>query len=102
MKDTMPMDETDFKPGSHGVILTNRLGITTKGSIEEAETAALKIAADKLLGIYDAGHRFTDADIRFMHKAWLGGIYAWAGEYRQVNLDKETISYAPAQQAPVL
>jgi cell filamentation protein len=102
MKDTMPMDATDFEPGSHGVILKNRLGIITKDCIEEAETAALKIAADEMLGIYDTGHRFTDADIRFMHRAWLGGIYAWAGEYRQVDLDKETVSFAPAQQVPRL
>lgn len=96
------MSETDFEPGSHGVVLGNHLGITSKAYIEEAETVALKIVADKLLGIYHSGHRFTDADIRFMHKAWLGGIYAWAGEYRQVDLDKEAISFAPAQQVPRL
>ena len=96
------MSETDFEPDSHGVVLGNHLGITTKDCIEEAETVALKIVADKLLGIYHSGHRFTDADIRFMHKAWLGGVYAWAGEYRQVDLDKEALSFAPAQQVPRL
>jgi cell filamentation protein len=98
MKATMPINETDFEPGSHGAVLKNRLGITTKDSIEEAEAAALKDGADELLGIYDTRYRFTAADIRFMHKAWLGGIYTWAGEYRQVDIVREAFSFAPAQQ----
>ena len=96
------MNMTEFEPGSHGVVLKNRLSITTIDCIEEAETAALKVAADELLGIYDNRHRFTDADMRFMHKAWLGGIYAWAGEYRQVDMGRESLSFAPPQQVPRL
>jgi cell filamentation protein len=32
----------------------------------------------------------------------LGGIYAWAGRYRQVNLKKGTFSFAAAAQIPKL
>lgn len=102
MKDTMPMNETDFEPGSHGVVLQNLPGITTKACIEEAETVALKVALDELFGIYGSGHQFTSKDIRFMHKVWLGDLYVWAGEYRQVDMGNKAISFAPAQQVPRL
>ena len=92
----------DFDPASHGSVLQNLPGITTKVCIEEAETAALKVALDELFGIYGSGHKFTAEDIRFMHKAWLGDLYAWAGEYRQVDMSREALSFAPAQQVPRL
>lgn len=102
MKDTMSMNESDFEPESHESVLKNRLGITTKDSINEAETIALKAVADELLGLYDAGHKFTASDIQFMHRAWLGSIYSWAGEYRKVDMGREGISLAPARQIPRL
>jgi cell filamentation protein len=80
----------------------NRLGITNKRELEEAENAALAIALNELLQMYEAAHQFTSADIRMVHKAWLGGIYEWAGEYRQVNARKRDISYASAKQIPRL
>jgi cell filamentation protein len=52
--------------------------------------------------MYEATHQFTSADIRMVHKAWLGGIYECAGEYRQVNVRKRDISYASAKQIPRL
>jgi cell filamentation protein len=82
--------------------LKNRLGITNKRELEEAENAAMATAFNELLGMYEAPHKFTSADIRMVHKAWLGGIYEWAGEYRQVDVRKEDISFAPAKQIPPL
>ena len=35
-----------------------------------------------------------------MHKVWLGRIYEWAGDYRQVNLTKGSFSFAAARQIP--
>jgi cell filamentation protein len=40
--------------------------------------------------------RFTAADIRRMHRLWLGEIYVWAGEYRQVNMAKGEFMFAAA------
>lgn len=37
-----------------------------------------------------------------MHQIWLGPIYAWAGQYRQVNLQKGDLPFAAAAQIPKL
>jgi len=63
---------------------------------------ALKVAIDRLLSIYDEKHRLTADDIRKMHKMWLGEIYEWAGEYRQVNISKGEFPFAVAKQIPFL
>lgn len=47
-------------------------------------------------------HRFTPDDIRNMHRAWLGEIYPWAGEYRQINVGKGDFMFAAARQIPAL
>jgi len=94
--------EAQFEHGSHGRVLKNLLGIKRKRDMDEAESQALKIAVDKLLGTYDKGHRFTEADIRTMHKVWLDGIYEWAGSYRNVNLSKGEFPFAAAKQIPSL
>jgi cell filamentation protein len=86
--DASHLIEAMFEPGSHGRVLKNLLGIKRKRDMDETESQALKLAIDKMLGIYDESHQFTEADIRTMHKVWLGGIYEWAGSYRNVNLSK--------------
>ena len=37
-----------------------------------------------------------------MHRLWLGRIYSWAGEYRQVNLSKDGFTFAMAHIIPAL
>lgn len=100
--DTSSLIEAQFEPGSRGRALKNKLGIKSKKDMDEAESVALKSAIDKLLTIYDESHRFTEADIRTMHKIWLGGIYEWAGEYRHVNVSKGDFPFAAARQIPFL
>lgn len=96
--DTSSLPEAQFEPGSQGRVLRNKLGIKSKRAMDEVETIALKTATDKLLGMYDEDHRFTAEDIRGMHKNWLGDIYEWAGEYRQVNVSKGDFHFAAAKQ----
>jgi cell filamentation protein len=36
------------------------------------------------------------------HRRWLGGIYAWAGAYRQVNVSKDGFPFAAASRVPAL
>lgn len=54
------------------------------------------------LRTYDERHRFTAADIRQMHERWLGDIYDWAGEYRQVNLSRDGFVFAAAMRISAL
>ena len=100
--DTSSLPEAQFEPGSRGRVLRNKLGIKSKKAMDEAESVALKAATDKLIGMYNAGHRFTAEDIRTMHKIWLGNIYEWAGEYRQVNVSKVDFHFAASKQVPLL
>ncbi|MFZ6007247.1 MAG: Fic/DOC family protein [Nitrospirota bacterium] len=100
--DTSSLPEAQFEPGSRGRVLRNKLGVKSKREMDEAESIALKAAIDNLIGIYDKDHRFTAADIRAMHKIWLGNIYEWAGEYRQVNVSKGDFHFAAAKQVPLL
>lgn len=99
---TSSLPEAQFEPGSRGRVLKNNLGIKRKREIDEAESIALKTAIDKLVSMYDRDHRFTAEDIRTMHKIWLGEIYEWAGEYRQVNVSKGDFHFAAAQYIPQL
>ena len=59
-------------------------------------------AVDHLVRLYDEEHRFTSSDICEFHRLWLSGIYAWAGEYRQVNVSKEGFMFAAAVRVPAL
>ena len=100
--DISDLIEAQGEPGSRGRVLRNKLGIKSKMEMDEAESVALKTAIDKLVYMYDDKHRFTAEDIRTMHKVWLGGIYEWAGEYRQVNLSKGDFHFAAALHIPQL
>jgi len=100
--DTSSLIEAQFEPGSRGRVLRNKFGIKSRQEMNEAESIALKIAMNKFVGIYDEKHRFTAGDIRTMHKVWLGDIYEWAGEYRQVNVSKGDFHFAAAAQVPKL
>lgn len=66
----------------------------------EAERYAL--VQPKLMGMYTRDHHFTAEDICFIHKAWLGEVYAWAGQYRQVNVSKDDFDFAMACYIPKL
>ncbi len=57
-------------------------------------------ALEELTTLYDQDHRFTAADICGMHQIWLGPIYTWAGQYRQVNLQKVDFPFAAASADP--
>ncbi len=57
---------------------------------------------DRFVRRFDQQHRFTAADIRIMHRTWLGEIYAWAGEYRSVNMSKDGFPFATAGLIPDL
>ena len=94
--------ESEFQPGSRGRVLRNFLGITRVREMEEAESEALTVAQRAALKIYGPSHRFTPADIRRLHRMWLGPIYPWAGNYRTVNIGKGGFQFAHAPLIPRL
>ena len=59
-------------------------------------------AMDELTDLFDRDHRFTAADICRMHKMWLGNIYEWAGQYRQVKMSKGDFPFVFPEQIPKL
>lgn len=100
--DVSGLAEAQTEPGSRGRVLRNLLGITLRRAMDRFEAQAQVRALEVLLGEYGAEHRFSAADIRHLHRTWLGEIYEWAGEYRQVNLSKGDLPFAAAVQVPRL
>lgn len=100
--DVSGLAEAQFEPGSRGRVLRNLRGIKSSRKMDEAETLALKEAMDEFVSAFDEGHRFTSEEICGMHRRWLGGIYAWAGEYRHVNVSKDGFPFAAASRVPAL
>jgi cell filamentation protein len=96
--DAWDLIEAQFEPGSHGRVLKNLLGIKSKREMDQVEAQEQFRALEELIRIYDQDHRFTAADMRRIHKIWLGSIYAWAGQYRRVNLSKGDFPFAAANQ----
>jgi cell filamentation protein len=100
--DASGLIEAQFEPGSRSRVLKNLLGIKNKREMDQVEAQEQFRALEELIRIYDQGHRFTAADVRRIHKVWLGSIYAWAGQYRRVNLSKGDFPFAAANQIPRL
>lgn len=94
--------QSEFQPGSRGRVLRNLLGITRVREMEEVESQALTIAQEAAAGRYGRKHRFTSADIRRLHRLWLGRIYPWAGNYRTLNIAKGGFQFAHAPLIPGL
>ena len=94
--------ESEFQPGSRGRVLRNFLGINKVREMEDAETQALIAAQRAARTTYGRNHRFTPADIRRLHRMWLGTIYPWAGNYRSVNVAKGGFQFAHAPLIPRL
>jgi len=90
--------ESEFEPGSGNRVLKNLLGLKSKRAIDQKEAQALFDAEKWAFGYFSAGHRFTESDIKKIHRVFLGKIYPWAGDYRNVNLTKGDFPFAPASQ----
>jgi cell filamentation protein len=92
----------EFQPGSADRVLRNRPGITSLRALERKETEALLSATERLIDETCIDQRFTANDIRRIHRIWLQDIYAWAGEYRQVNIARGGLLFAASAQLPRL
>lgn len=94
--------EAEFEPGSRGRVLRNLAGIRSVREMDRQEYAALRAVTDRMIDKTMTDQRFDAEDVRRMHRLWLGGLYAWAGEYRQVNMGKDGFMFAAANQIPRL
>jgi cell filamentation protein len=94
--------EAEFEPGSRKRVLRNRLGIVRVREMQQTESEALIAVQRWAVSHFGPSHRFMSADIRELHGRWLGGIYPWAGQYRQVNVSKGGFVFAAAAQVPRL
>jgi cell filamentation protein, protein adenylyltransferase len=94
--------ESQFQPGSRGRVLRNLLGIARVREIEDVETRLLGAAQREAEQAYGPNHRFTPADIRRLHRMWLGELYPWAGNYRTLNIGKGGFQFAHAPLIPRL
>lgn len=92
----------EAEPGSRGRVLKNLLGIKKKREMDRVEAREQLRALEELASLYDQPHQFTAVDICRIHKIWLGPIYAWAGQYRQVQLARDNFAFASAAQIPRL
>ena len=107
MKKGSRYEETGFvegqhEPGSRRRVLRNLLGIKKKREIERVELREQLRATEELIDTYGSDHRFTSDDIRRIHRIWLAPVYAWAREYRKVNMTKGGFTFAAAAQIPRL
>ena len=88
--------QSETAPGSRGRVLRNLLSIKRVGDINEAESQALLLAQSQAVDFYSDDQQFTAQDICNLHRLWLAPIYAWAGEYRSVNIGKGGFQFAHA------
>jgi cell filamentation protein, protein adenylyltransferase len=94
--------QSEFQPGSRSRVLRNLLDITRVRDMNEAESQALQLAQQAAIERFDMEHRFTATDICELHRLWLGPVYAWAGEYRSLNIGKVGFQFAHATLIPKL
>jgi len=93
--------EAEYEPGSHKRVLRNKLGLKRKLDTDRAEYEALvRAQAHYYRNVVTKNTKITCRLIRKMHRDWLGKIYAWAGEYRSVELEKGGFSWPPSYIVP--
>ena len=102
MKYTIHSSEGDFEQGSNGTVLKNKLGIVTEQDMIDAEEALLLQLYEHLFETDAHQESIMIETIQKWHRIWLGNVYAWAGEFRTVNMSKGGFQFAGALQLPKL
>ena len=86
--------ETEWEPGSHGRVLKNLLGIRTETEMNVAVMGGLRDAEEQAVRLYGPDHPFTASDVCNLHRLIFEGIFAWAGEYRNVHISIPDLMFA--------
>lgn len=91
-----------LQPGSPDKVLENKLNITRAEDMDEAELVLLQKLYVAVLQEHLPQGRLGALHLRRWHKRWLGNVYDWAGQYRDVNMSRDGFPFAPAGQLPRL
>lgn len=94
--------QSELQPGSDGEVLRNLLDITSPDEMDEVELDLLDQLYQSIFINDFPNRRLTVSDLKFWHHHWLGNVYTWAGEVRNVNLSKGDFHFAAADQIPRL
>lgn len=89
--------EGEWQPGSRRRVLRNLQGVIRKEMMDQLEYDALVASQAHYLNRITIQTRFTSQLLREMHHDWLGRIYAWAGDYRSVELMKGGFCWPPSR-----
>ncbi|WP_029133218.1 Fic/DOC family protein [Sedimenticola selenatireducens] len=96
--DTTGNSEAEFEPGSDGMVLKNKLGISDASEMDDVELDLLRQLYDEIPESMEVDQTLTSADICEWHRRWLGNVYPWAGKSRTVNMGKGDFQFAAAGQ----
>src|ERR1035437_3150981 len=88
-------DEGEYEPGSHGRILKNLLGITSKRNMDREENEALIRTEEHFERVVTSDTIITVSLIQEIHRHFLAGIYSWGGKLRGVEISKEGYPFPP-------
>ena len=100
--DTTGNLEAQFEPVSENRVLVNKLGISKAEEMDDVELILLNQLRKKVFSSIVADQRIAVADVCNWHQSWLGNVYAWAGQYRTLNMAKGSFHFAACSQIPKL
>ncbi|TGE23952.1 cell filamentation protein Fic [Hymenobacter aquaticus] len=83
-----------------GEVLPNRLGLTERAAVEQAETQGFLLAEQELLEELREDQVFDAAYLQELHRRALGEVYEFAGRYRSVNMSKGGFTFPAALHLP--
>lgn len=84
--------EDEYQPGSENRVLGNLVEITDSADMNIAETELLEALYIQVFDVFP--ETLTFQTICQWHRAWLGNVYSWAGQYRTVDMSKPNIRFA--------
>lgn len=88
--------EGEYQPYSDGKVLLNRLGLKDPEDMNIVETELLEALYIQVFD--DFPEELTFRTLCRWHRAWLGNVYSWAGQYRTVDMAKPDIRFASPLQ----
>lgn len=84
----------ECEPGSNGLVLRNRLGISDPVVMDELERNQLLDLYQATIGQAISTKPLRASDLLGWHREWLCTIYDWAGKVRRFNLSKQGFAFA--------
>lgn len=91
-----------YQPGSHDLVLVNKLGIQSVEDMDELELELLQRLYEEVLMEHLPNRALTADDLKTWHRRWLGNVFDWAGQERSVNMGKDGFMFAASAQIPRL